>query len=73
MIAHIKKLKSEKKAQQEKLEQLNKNESMIEKETMTNPTRIEKSLDEKIKTLEKGTNTYPIELLSTNKSKSITS
>ena len=41
---------------------------MIENKTMTDLIKVEKPSDEKIQTLEKGTNTNPIELLSTNKS-----
>jgi len=54
--------------QQETLEQLTHKESMIDKETMTNHVEIKKSLDVKIQTLEKGTNTNPSKILLTNKS-----
>jgi len=66
LIAQIKKLKSKNKSQQETLKQLNNKESLIDNETMINHVEIEKSLAMKTQTMEKGINTVPNEILSTN-------
>jgi hypothetical protein len=55
-------LKNGKKLQQETLKQLTSKESLIDKETIIGPIEIEKSLDVKIQTMEKGTNTNPIDI-----------
>ena len=52
MIAHIKKLKSEKKSQQETRDQCVNKEALVDKETITNPIEVGILLDVEIQTME---------------------
>ena len=50
------------KSLQNELEKTTKKEASINKETMTEPMELEKSSDLKIQVIEKGINTYPINI-----------
>jgi chromosome segregation ATPase len=62
LLTQITKLKSDKKSLQNKLEQLINKESLVDKETMTEPMELEKSLNIKIPIMDKGINSDPINL-----------
>jgi hypothetical protein len=62
LLTHIKKLKSDKKSLKNKLEQLINKESLVDKDTIIEPMELEKSSDVKISIVDKGINTYLVNL-----------
>ena len=71
LLTQIKKLKNDKKSLQKKVEKLTNAESKVDKETINETIEIVTSSDVQIQTLEKGTNTNPIENFTTNTSPKI--